>query len=102
MLDSKKKTGFSRFTTMWFYFYIVAIGCVMCVDNLKVAYEWKQLDYNYATPEARNEAIKSKEFIPENNLPLGIEVYGNRLFISVPRWKPGVPASLNYIYLNGK
>ncbi|KAH8406403.1 hypothetical protein KR222_000114, partial [Zaprionus bogoriensis] len=34
------------------------------------------------------------DFIPKNNLPLGIDVYRNRLFITTPRWKDGVPASL--------
>ncbi|GLV41824.1 yellow-b [Carabus blaptoides fortunei] len=70
------------------------------MDNLRVAYEWKQVDYEFPTPEARQEAIDSREFIPENNLPLGLEVHGDRIFVTVPRWKSGVAASLTYFYLN--
>lgn len=71
------------------------------MDNLKVAYEWKQVDFDFPSEEDRQTAIDNKEFVPENNLPLGLEVYKDRVFITVPRWKSGVPASLTYIYTNG-
>lgn len=71
------------------------------MDNLEVAYEWKQLDFDYPNEEARRQAIENQEFVPENNLPLGLEVYKDRVFITVPRWKSGVPASLAYIHRNG-
>lgn len=71
------------------------------MDNLQVAYQWKQLDFDYSNESDRQAAIDSKEFIPENNIPVGLEVFGDRLFITVPRWKPGVPASLNYVKLSG-
>ena len=41
------------------------------------------------------------DYKQEDNLPLGLEVAGDRLFITVPRWKRGVVASLNYIKING-
>lgn len=72
------------------------------MDNLEVAHQWKQLDYAFPSEEARQEAILKGEFIPENNLPLGLEVHDDRLFITVPRWRKGVAASLNYIRLNGE
>lgn len=81
---------------------VCLIGVCKGMDNLRVAYQWKQLDFNYTTEEERQEAVNSREFIPENNLPLGLEVYGDRLFITVPRWKSGVAASLAYINLTGK
>ncbi|XP_037899125.1 protein yellow-like isoform X2 [Glossina fuscipes] len=37
------------------------------------------------------------EFIVEQSLPLGIDIYQNRIFITTPRWKDGVPASLGTI-----
>ncbi|XP_053968257.1 protein yellow-like [Anastrepha ludens] len=39
----------------------------------------------------------SSDFVPENSLPLGIDVYGQRIFVTTPRWKDGVPASLSYL-----
>ncbi|KAI4456295.1 protein yellow-related [Holotrichia oblita] len=71
----------------------------LAMDNLRVAFHWKQLDFNYPSDDERQEAIRKGVFVPENNLPLGLEVYGDRLFVTVPRWKSGVPASLTYIKL---
>ncbi|RZC33626.1 yellow-b [Asbolus verrucosus] len=76
------------------------IARTLAMDNLKVAFQWKQVDFEYPTEEARQSALASKEFIPENNLPLGLEVHGDRLFITVPRWRSGVAASLTYINLS--
>lgn len=77
-----------------------AIAVVQC--NLQVLYQWKEIDFQYSTLDERRLAIDNQTFIPENVVPVGLEVYGNRLFITLPRWKNGVPASLAYINLNGK
>lgn len=84
---------------MWFVLIFVKITIAM--DNLRVAYQWKIIDYDFPTDQDRRIAINNREFIPENNLPLGLEVFGDRLFITVPRWKDGVAASLTYIKLTG-
>ncbi|RZF38550.1 hypothetical protein LSTR_LSTR006145 [Laodelphax striatellus] len=60
---------------------------------------WNQLDYAYPTPQMRAAALNSQEFVPKNNLPVGIEVWNNKLFISVPRWDKGVPSTLNFVPL---
>ena len=78
------------------------IGHVQSNDNLRVAYEWKEIDFKYANADRRWSAIERFEFKPENVIPFGIEVYQSRLFVSLPRWRDGVPASLAYLDLNGK
>lgn len=70
-------------------------------ENLRILYEWTQLDYQFPSAEARQQALDTKAFIPLNNIPMGLEAYGDRLFVTVPRWRNGVPASLNYINLKG-
>ncbi|KAL9924555.1 protein yellow [Glossina fuscipes] len=69
-------------------------------DNLRVAYEWKAIDFKYASAEKRWMAIENFEFKPSNVIPFGIEVYRTRLFVTLPRWRSGVPASLAYLDLN--
>lgn len=73
-----------------------------CMDQLHIVYEWRQLDYQFPTPEARQQALDAKTFIPLNNMPTGLEIYGDRLFVTVPRWRNGVPSTLNYINLKGE
>nr|CAH7712509.1 unnamed protein product [Callosobruchus chinensis] len=72
---------------------------ISAMDNLNVAFRWKVVDFEFPNDTAREDAITKGIFKPENNLPLGLEVYEDRMFISVPRWKSGVAASLNYIKL---
>ncbi|XP_067616140.1 dopaminechrome tautomerase [Eurosta solidaginis] len=67
------------------------------IADFQIVNEWKYLDFEYPTYEHRQQAIASRHFIPENNLPLGIDVYDQRIFITTPRWKDGVPASLGYL-----
>lgn len=40
-------------------------------------YEWNILDYAFDSPEQREKAIMTGEFVPENNLPLGIDRWKN-------------------------
>ncbi|XP_067621168.1 protein yellow [Eurosta solidaginis] len=68
--------------------------------KLAEKFSWKQLEFEWPSEEAEKEAISSGRYVPENNLPLGLERWNNRLFVTVPRWKSGVAASLNYIDLN--
>lgn len=75
---------------------------VQANDNLRVAYDWKEIDFKYANAEERWMAIERFEFKPENVIPFGIEIYKQRLFVTLPRWREGVPASLAYLDLNGK
>ncbi|XP_038220432.1 L-dopachrome tautomerase yellow-f2-like [Zerene cesonia] len=46
-----------------------------------------------------NEDESGRFFIQYNNVPMGAERVGNRLFIALPRRRYGIPATLNYIDL---
>lgn len=76
--------GISLFATCW-------------ANNLDIKYQWKTIDFNYTSVEKRQEAIDKQTFIPNNVIPVGLEVYKDRLFLSLPRLKRGVPVSLAYI-----
>lgn len=80
---------------------VLLLATFTVADHLKVEYQWKQMDFEYPSNEERQAAIANGNFIPENVVPVGLEVYKNRLFVTLPRWKKGVPASLAYIDLTG-
>lgn len=71
-------------------------------NNLQIKYEWKAIDFKYETAAERQAAIDNQSFIPSNVIPVGLDVHENRLFLSLPRLKRGVPASLAYINMDGK
>ncbi|XP_041972920.1 protein yellow [Aricia agestis] len=63
-------------------------------------YSWNMLDWDYPDPYSKQQAYQTGELIPQNALPVGIERWRNKLFVSVPRWRPGIPGTLNYIPLD--
>lgn len=77
---------------------VLTVGAVN--DKLQEKFSWKLVDFKFPNDNARNEAISSGRFIPQNNLPLGLEVWRNKLFITLPRWKEGIAATLTYVNLN--
>ncbi|ETO31242.1 hypothetical protein RFI_05878 [Reticulomyxa filosa] len=65
-----------------------------------VVYEFVSLNYNWPQGVTRELAIASGEFIVNNNIITGLKVYSSRVFVTVPRWKAGVPSTLNEIIPN--
>ncbi|XP_066158025.1 protein yellow [Euwallacea fornicatus] len=78
----------------------VLVYQVSALANLEEVFAWKELSFVWPSDEFRANAIKSGDYVPENNLPLGIEKWKNKLFITVPRWKKGVAATLGYVPLD--
>jgi hypothetical protein len=52
-------------------------------------FTWKTMDFAYPDERTRQLAIASGEYIPENSLPVGIEIWRSKLFVTIPRWRDG-------------
>ncbi|XP_055635772.1 protein yellow-like isoform X2 [Toxorhynchites rutilus septentrionalis] len=71
--------------------------------QLKWVTQWKSLDFVFPTPKDREDALASGRFVPENCIPLDMDVDYNsnplrsRVFVSVPRFIEGIPATLGVI-----
>ncbi|XP_046959688.1 uncharacterized protein LOC124529816 [Vanessa cardui] len=64
-------------------------------------YKWKQLDFEFPSDNHRRYAIANGDYIPENILPLGLEVWGSRVWVTMPSWRRGVPATLATVPRSG-
>ena len=65
------------------------------VGRLTERFAWTHVDYAFPSERIRQEALYTGLYVPENNLPVGIEVWRNKMFITVPRWMKGeYPLSL--------
>lgn len=64
---------------------IFAIGCASA-RKLEEKFSWKELDFAWPSEEAKQEALRSGKYIVNHNLPLGLDVWNDKLFITVPRW----------------
>lgn len=52
-------------------------------------FAWKKMDFSYPDERSRQLAIERGEYVPENSLPVGIEIWRNKLFVTIPRWRDG-------------
>jgi hypothetical protein len=58
----------------------------LCTFCLKHQYDW--------SAEERAAALAAGTFNPESCVISGIKVHAGNIYVTVPRWRPGVPASL--------
>ncbi|CAH0546392.1 unnamed protein product [Brassicogethes aeneus] len=72
------------------------------VQKLETVFEWKEVEFAWPSEEAKANAIKEGHYIPANNLPLGLDRWKDKLFITIPKWKAGVASTLNYVSLNNQ
>lgn len=73
---------------------------VLCIQFGNAAYKlqerfnWKQLDFAFPNENLKQQALASGDYIPQNALPVGVEHWQNRLFVTIPRWRDGKFGSL--------
>jgi hypothetical protein len=64
-------------------------------------FEWTTVEYDWDyMQESRQQWLDSGLYIPENCAIAGVKVWGDQVFVTVPRWQLGVPATLNVVYVN--
>ncbi|CAL8145826.1 unnamed protein product [Orchesella dallaii] len=97
--------GFSTVKLLPFLFWSILVSVKSelqgPLSSYEVLFSWKEIDFQFPSPEVRDELLSSKKFIRPNNIVTGIKVFGNRIFLTVPRWRDGVPSTLNYVVYNG-
>nr|XP_026499966.1 L-dopachrome tautomerase yellow-f-like [Vanessa tameamea] len=87
-------------------------------QNIGEVFAWKQISYDFngvlynedsnfeKTPNGlhfQQGALDSEKFfIQYNNVPVGFEVYGKKVIVTVPRRRYGIPSTLNYVEMSTK
>lgn len=66
-------------------FFVLATCSSIRSAKLQEKFKWKELEFAWPSEEAKESFLQSKRYIPDNNLPLALEVWKNKLFITVPR-----------------
>lgn len=64
---------------------LFAICIHSAFSKLEPKYRWKEVQYAWPSESAREEAVTSGRYKVENNLPLGLDIWKDKLFITVPR-----------------
>lgn len=68
-------------------------------QGITPVYEWSQLEFEYESDTARQAAIDAGDFLEGHPAPIDVDVYysghdKNKIFITIPRFQAGVPATL--------
>lgn len=71
-------------------------------QQLKMVAEWKAIDFAFPGPDDRQLAIRSGHFVPENCVPIDVDVdyqdnSPSRIFVTIPRFVTGIPVTFGHI-----
>ena len=83
--------------------FVVAYVCANAHGgNLKeeAVYSWNVIEYEWPNASARQQAISEGSYEPFNSAINGIKVYKDKVYVTTPRLKTGVPSTLNVVVEN--
>lgn len=63
-------------------------------------YEWSSVNFTWPSRSAYEEALQNGVYIPEHNALIGIKVYKDRMYLALPRLRPGTPITLASVPIN--
>ena len=59
-----------------------------------VQFQWNYVNYTWPSEEAYAKAEKDESYMEENNVISGIKLWKDQMYLTIPRWKNGVPVTL--------
>ncbi|KAL3868615.1 hypothetical protein ACJMK2_041411 [Sinanodonta woodiana] len=71
------------------------------IGDGEIVYEFQYADFTWSNKSMKEAYIANKTYIVENCLIAGIKIYKENVYVTVPRWRNGVPATLNRVVKNG-
>ncbi|OWF40019.1 Protein yellow [Mizuhopecten yessoensis] len=66
-----------------------------------LVYKWVKLEFVWPNDTMKQQYIAEEDYIPENNAINGIKVYNKTVYLTIPRLKKGIPATLNVVINTG-
>lgn len=66
-------------------------------EKFKVIREWKYVNFTWPDEDSYTRAESRGMYVPENNIIAGIKLFADYFYITLPRMKSGVPATLTRI-----
>lgn len=70
------------------------------MTRMEEVFNWKRIEYQFRNNAHRQQMIESGQFVPGNSVPTSIALWSTKIFMTTPRFKQGVPATISYIHSN--
>ena len=75
--------------------FAVFLAVAQCYhDSFRVIFQWKYINFTWPSSEARELAISGSQYRPENIAISGIKVWKGQMYLTIPRYRRGVPVTL--------
>ncbi|XP_049840584.1 protein yellow-like [Schistocerca gregaria] len=85
---------------------VVLVGAATAADAdaggsgaMREEFAWKESAFAWPDEASQQRAVDAGSYVVGNNLPLGLARWRDKMFVTVPRWRHGVAATLNYFNL---
>ncbi|XP_025995983.1 protein yellow [Solenopsis invicta] len=66
----------------------------LCHEPFQVIFEWKSINFQWPSEEKEQIAIRRGDYIPANNFITTVKFWKDKMYLTLPRWKDGVPVTL--------
>jgi len=66
----------------------------LCHEPFQVIFEWNLIDFEWPSEEERQYAVVHGDYIPANNFVTTVKFWKDKMYLTMPRWKDGVPVTL--------
>ncbi|XP_034940147.1 protein yellow-like [Chelonus insularis] len=74
--------------------FLAILTVVSAIEQFREIFRWNTIDIIWPSDEIRTKILDRNEYLPENNPIAGIKFWKKRMFLTIPRWKHGVPVTL--------
>jgi len=70
------------------------VTIALCHEPFQVIFEWKSINFQWSDEEQQY-AVKNGDYIPANNFITTVKFWKGKMYLTLPRWKDGVPVTLS-------
>ncbi|KAL6254948.1 hypothetical protein P5V15_014290 [Pogonomyrmex californicus] len=70
------------------------LAVVLCYEPFQVIFEWKSIDFQWPSNKERQNALTNGDYIQANNFIVTVKFWKEKMYLTIPRWKDGVPVTL--------
>lgn len=70
------------------------VAVALCHKTFQKIFEWKTIDVQWETDEEQKSAVEHFEYIATNNYLATVKFWKDKMYLTIPRWKDGVPVTL--------
>ncbi|XP_011503215.1 PREDICTED: protein yellow-like [Ceratosolen solmsi marchali] len=78
--------------------YLIIFGALVSTtiahEPFIVQFQWNYLNYTWPSEEAYLKADKDESYVEKNNIITGIKLWKDKMYLTIPRYRNGVPVTL--------